>query len=104
MSDSPVRAAVVSVGNELLSGQTVDTNAAWLARALATRGIVVVRRYTVGDIESDISEALGAACAVAELVVVSGGLGPTPDDRTKAAVAERLGLTLVPDDGVRRAV
>ena len=104
VNDSPVRAAVVSVGNELLSGQTVDTNAAWLSSALATRGISVVRRYTVGDIESDIDEALGAACAVAELVVVSGGLGPTPDDRTKAAVAERLGLTLVPDDGVRRAV
>ena len=96
--------AIVSVGNELLLGQTVDTNAAWLARALAERGIPVVRRFTVGDVEADIQEAVAAAMAVAGIVFVSGGLGPTPDDVTKAAVAGMLGRAMNVDRRVRAQV
>jgi nicotinamide-nucleotide amidase len=98
------RAAIVSVGNELLHGQTVDTNAAWLGRVLAGWGVPVVRRYTVGDVDADIVEAFEAARAGADLVLVSGGLGPTPDDRTKAAIAAHLKCPLVPDEGARRDV
>ena len=83
-------AAIVAVGNELLYGETVDTNAAWLGRTLSARGIPVVRRFTVGDDEADIRDALAAAIAAAKLVLVTGGLGPTPDDRTKSAVAAHL--------------
>lgn len=97
-------AAVVSVGNELLSGHTVDTNAAWLGRILADWGVPVTRRYTVGDREADIRDAVEAAGAVADLVVVTGGLGPTPDDLTKPAVAALYGLDLVVDEGVRAAL
>lgn len=91
-------AALVAVGNELLYGETVDTNAAWLARALAALGIPVVHKQTVGDIPEEIRRAVRGAMERADLVVVCGGLGPTPDDLTKAAVAELLGLELVLDE------
>lgn len=93
-------AALVAVGDELLSGRTVDTNSAWLGRALATAGAPVLRRFTVGDNEPDIMEVLGAALSVADLVVVTGGLGPTHDDRTLDAVARFLGRPLEVDQGI----
>ena len=93
--------AIVSVGNELLFGETVDSNAAWLGRTLAEWGIPVVRRFTVGDTDRDIRDAVHAALEGVDLVVVSGGLGPTPDDLTKAAVAALFGLELVVDRDVR---
>jgi nicotinamide-nucleotide amidase len=92
-----VCAALITVGDELLLGQTVDTNAAWLARQLASSGIPVVRRHTVGDVAEEIQAAVESAMEVADLVVVSGGLGPTPDDLTRDAVAGLLGLPLVLD-------
>ncbi len=90
-SRAKVRAVLVTVGDELLLGQTVDTNAAWLGRELAAIGIGVVRRYTVGDEVAAIQEAVAWGLDAGELVVVSGGLGPTPDDRTRDAVADLLG-------------
>ena len=101
---SETKAAIVSIGNELLYGETVDTNAAWLARHLSGWGIEVVRGFTVGDVEKDIGDALGLALDVAELVILIGGLGPTPDDLTKSVVADRLGRPLVVDEGVREDV
>jgi nicotinamide-nucleotide amidase len=98
------RAAIVTVGNELLFGETVDTNAAWLGRKLSSKGIEVVRRFTVGDVDADIRAALDAAMIAADLVLVTGGLGPTPDDRTKPVVAAHFGLPMVEDRGVRQDV
>jgi nicotinamide-nucleotide amidase len=98
------RAAVITVGNELLFGETVDTNAAWLGRTLSASGIDVVRRYTVGDVEVDIQEALRGAMVGTELVLITGGLGPTPDDLTKLAVAGLCGRDLVADEGARADV
>lgn len=97
-------ASIVSVGNELLFGETVDTNAAWLGRTLSARGIRVVRGYTVGDVDEHIEDALRLAIDAAGLVIVTGGLGPTPDDRTKAVVARYLGRALVVDEAVREGV
>ena len=91
-------AAIVAVGNELLYGETVDTNAAWLGRALAALGIPVVGKQTVGDVTEEIQAAVRTATQRAELVIVCGGLGPTPDDLTKEAVAELLGLELRLDE------
>ena len=91
---SPV-AALVMVGNELLYGETVDTNAAWIARTLSSLGVPVVRKLTVGDVTTEIQDAVRAAMSAADLVIVSGGLGPTADDLTKPAVAELLGRKLV---------
>lgn len=97
---APLRAAVVTVGDELLLGRTVDTNAAWLGRELSARGIPVTRRYTVSDEEGEIRRAVREAMEVAELVLVTGGLGPTPDDLTRDAVAGLMGRALVEDAGV----
>lgn len=97
-------AAIVSIGNELLYGETTDTNSAWLGRTLSERGIRVVRGFTVGDVEEDIDHALGLAVDAAELVVLTGGLGPTPDDLTKAVVARHFGRELVVDPDARRRV
>ena len=97
-------AAIVSVGNELLYGETVDTNAAWLGRLLTEWGIRVVRGFTVRDRVPEIQEAVEESMRVADIVLVSGGLGPTPDDVTKGAVAELLGLSLVVDPEVRETV
>lgn len=109
MDDHPapgrgVVAAVVAVGDELLSGRTVDTNSAWLGRALAEAGVPVARRFTVGDRDEEIGWALGAALQAAELVVFTGGLGPTHDDRTLDAVAGQLGLPLELDRGLLDAL
>lgn len=96
--------AIVSVGNELLYGETVDTNAAWLGKELTGWGLRVVRGYTVGDRAPEIREAVTDAMRVADAVVVSGGLGPTSDDVTKPAVAELAGLRLIVDRTVEEAV
>jgi len=99
-----VRAAIVAVGDELLLGHTVDTNAAWLGLELGTRGVLVVRRYTVSDESEEIAWAVRDAMRVAELVVVSGGLGPTPDDVTRDAVADLLGRPLQTDPDVLESI
>ncbi len=99
MSD-PARAAVVAVGDELLFGSTVDTNGTWLGERLAELGIPVAARWVVGDDDDAIARALGQALAVGDVVIVSGGLGPTPDDHTREAVAGHLGLRLETDDSV----
>lgn len=99
-----LRGAIVSVGNELLYGETVDTNAAWIGRVLAGWGIRIAHGYTVRDRVSEIQDAVEQAMRVADLVIVSGGLGPTPDDVTKAAISELLGRGLVVDPKVRETV
>ena len=86
--------AIVAVGEELLSGETTDTNGSWLGRKLALLGAPVVRRWVVGDDTAAIQDALSAALAVADLTIVTGGLGPTRDDLTRPAVADFLGLEL----------
>ena len=89
---------LVTVGDELLLGYTVDTNAAHLARELAAVGVSIVRRATVGDDANDIASAVGEALDRTGAVVTTGGLGPTSDDRTRPAIAELFGRDLVPDE------
>jgi len=91
------RGVIVTVGDEILLGQTVDTNAAWLGRELALLGVPVVRRYTVADLDEEIRTAVAEAAKISDLVLVSGGLGPTPDDLTRDAVAGLLELRLLVD-------
>ncbi len=87
-------AVVISIGSELTNGQCLDTNAAWLSTELTRAGIVVVRHETVADDVSAIESVTRRAIADAALVVVTGGLGPTPDDITRQAVANALGAPL----------
>jgi len=88
------RASIVSVGNEVLSGQTVDTNAAHLSSELLFIGLPVVSTYTVGDEIGAIVRGLELASADADVVLTTGGLGPTDDDLTRQAFAKFLGVEL----------
>jgi len=89
---------LITIGDELLLGYTVDTNAAHLARELASAGISIVRRGTVGDNATDIAAAVREALDRTGAVITTGGLGPTSDDRTRPAIAELFGRELVPDE------
>ena len=84
------RAELLAVGTELLLGEIVDTNTAWLAQRLADRSVDVLWSQRVGDNRGRITEALRAAVARSDLVVLSGGLGPTDDDLTREAIADLL--------------
>jgi len=86
-----LRAEIVSVGTELLMGQTVDTNAAHLGKALAELGISVYRRQTVGDNHDRMLAAFRSALAENDLLFTIGGLGPTMDDITRDVLAEAIG-------------
>ncbi len=97
-------AIILAVGDELVSGQTVDSNSAHLARELAALGIPVVRHETLGDDCDAIARALRRAARDAEIVIASGGLGPPADDVTRQALAEALGEPLVLDENQLAAI
>ncbi len=84
------RAAVLSIGDELLIGQVVNSNAAWMGAALTDKGFRVMRHLSVGDDEDAIAAALDQCLSDAEVVVICGGLGPTDDDLTLRSVARHL--------------
>ena len=104
MEASAPRALVVTVGDELLLGETVDTNAAWLGRKLAALGVPVFRKLVVADEEPEIRRAVGAGLDEADLVLTTGGLGPTEDDRTLGAVSDLLARPLHTDPDLLRAL
>lgn len=76
-------ATIITIGDELLIGQVIDTNSAWIAQQLNTIGIRVIRRVAVGDVWDDIWNALDEESSKADLILITGGLGPTADDITK---------------------
>ncbi len=88
------RAEIIAVGSELLLGGRVDTNSLFLTEGLASAGIEVRFKSVVGDEEADIINAIRTASGRAEVVVLTGGLGPTLDDRTRQAVAHATGRPL----------
>lgn len=88
------KASIVSIGDEILSGQTADTNAAYLGTELLSIGIPVVSCYTVADEIDLIVRALNLAIGDADVVLVTGGLGPTDDDLTRQAFGKLLGAEL----------
>lgn len=88
-------AAILSIGDELALGQALDTNSRWLSQQLIDRGISVVEHVTVPDDLPRHVAALRRLAADVDLIVSSGGLGPTADDLTRAAVAEAAGDTLI---------
>ena len=93
-----MKAILISTGDELTCGRTVDTNSAWLAGKLLAAGIQTVSHQTVGDDAAEIASSIRAATERAKIVLVSGGLGPTPDDLTREALADVLGAKLVLDE------
>lgn len=103
-----MRVEIVAVGTELLLGQIVDTNSAWIAERLAAIGVDCRYQTRIGDNVTRIAGVLEAALARSQAVVVSGGLGPTPDDVTREAIAQVMGVALEMDEealaGVERAL
>jgi nicotinamide-nucleotide amidase len=93
-----VKVEVLTIGTELVLGQTVDTNAVELGRALAAAGVEITRHTTVADRPEAIRAALAEALERAAFVITTGGLGPTRDDMTKAVAAELFGKPLVLDE------
>lgn len=89
-----MNAVVLGVGDELVLGQTVDTNSAWLSAQLVARGVMTLYHKTVADDQAAIADAVREAADAAHLVIVTGGLGPTADDLTRQAMADVTGKPL----------
>jgi len=92
-----MRAAVLTIGDELICGARLDTNSQTIARRLALVPLDVVLHLSVGDNLNDIQIALGTAMEMAQILIITGGLGPTEDDLTRQAVAAFFGRPLVED-------
>jgi nicotinamide-nucleotide amidase len=95
---------ILSTGDELLTGQVVDTNSTWLMDRLWDLGVMVRRKTLVGDDRADLLAAIGETTARADLVVMSGGMGPTEDDLTSEVVASVLGVALELHEPSLRAI
>jgi len=92
-----MQAFILSVGDEVVTGQIADTNAAWLSQRLLGLGVVVLGHAAVRDVEAEIIAAVRRAAERSDLVLMTGGLGPTHDDLTREAVAAAAGTPLIND-------
>jgi nicotinamide-nucleotide amidase len=99
-----VRAEIIAIGDELLYGQIVDTNSHWISQKLDLIGVKVVRKTTVGDDRKDILAAFASAEARADIILITGGLGPTQDDLTKYLLAEYFECLIVENREAVKAV
>jgi nicotinamide-nucleotide amidase len=99
-----VRAVILSIGSELMRGDIVDTNAAFLSRELSMLGFEVSRVGAYPDVLEELTEAVSDALMVATVTVCTGGLGPTQDDLTRDAIAAALGQELYFDEGLFREI
>src|SRR5690606_7730857 len=93
-----MKAEIIAVGSELLLGQIINTNAAFISARLAEAGINVYYHTVVGDNPKRLEEAVAIAQRRADLIIFSGGLGPTKDDLTKETIAKMLGTELESDN------
>lgn len=93
-----LRVEMLSSGDEVLHGQILDSNAAWLGRWLFDHGLPLSERATVGDEIGALCAAIDAASRRAQVLIVNGGLGPTSDDLTTQAAARVANLPLVEDE------
>jgi nicotinamide-nucleotide amidase len=99
-----MNAEIIAVGSELLTPYRQDTNSLWLTDALNRLGIRVIHKSVVGDSPAEMHSTFSQALARAEIIVASGGLGPTDDDRTRATVADLLGRKLRLDENIVREI
>lgn len=93
-----VVASIITIGDELLIGQVIDTNSAWMAQELNKNGIWVAHRVAVGDVWEDIWQALQEESRRSSIILITGGLGPTADDITKSLLLKYFGGTMVVDE------
>lgn len=99
MNTQKINASIITIGDELLIGQVVDTNSAWMAQELNKSGIWLRRRVSVGDSKEEIVTALTQESRDASIILITGGLGPTADDITKPVLSDYFGGKLVIDEG-----
>jgi nicotinamide-nucleotide amidase len=99
MNSSNILASIITIGDELLIGQTIDTNSPWMAQELNAIGIWVHRRVAVGDVWDDIRKALDEEAGRSTIILITGGLGPTADDITKPLLCDYFGGRMVVDEG-----
>ena len=93
-----MKATIITIGDEILIGQILDTNSRYISRALNAHGIVVAERTSIGDNRTQIVETLDRALSQSEVVIITGGLGPTKDDITKHTLCDYFGSTLRYDE------
>ncbi|MHA1609870.1 MAG: competence/damage-inducible protein A [Candidatus Njordarchaeales archaeon] len=93
-----MRVAIIAIGDELLSGKTLDYNSHWISKRLFSLGFRIALKITVGDEENEIVEALKLCMRKADIIITTGGLGPTPGDVTLSAIAKALNKKLVRDN------
>ena len=99
-----IKAEIISIGDELLYGQTLDTNAHWISKKLDENNIKVFQRTTIGDDEQQILNALKVAEKRVDIVLITGGLGPTKDDLTKPLLAKYFGVEMVHHEEVLKDI
>ncbi len=97
-------ASIITIGDELLIGQVIDTNSAWMGQELNKAGLWVNRRIAVGDRWEDIWKALDEASAASGIILITGGLGPTADDITKPLLSDYFHSRLVVNEGALQNV
>lgn len=95
-----INASIITIGDELLIGQTIDTNSAFIATELNKLGIWVKRRVAVGDVKEDILRTLEEQSKESQIVIITGGLGPTADDITKPCLCEYFDAKMIRDESV----
>jgi nicotinamide-nucleotide amidase len=95
MNGAKIHAAIITIGDEILIGQITDTNSAWLGQELGKMGIRVNYRSSVGDVKEHIIHALDQAKKYADIIITTGGLGPTKDDVTKQTFCEYFNTSLI---------
>ena len=93
-----MKATIITIGDEILIGQILDTNSRYISRALNAHGIVVAERTSIGDDRTQIVETLDRTLSQSEVVIITGGLGPTKDDITKHTLCDYFGSTLRYDE------
>ncbi|MFI3320650.1 MAG: competence/damage-inducible protein A [Rikenellaceae bacterium] len=99
-----MKATIITIGDEILIGQIVDTNAVFISQRLNSIGCVVTQRFTIGDGRQQIIDTIESAMATTDIVIVTGGLGPTKDDITKTTLAEMFGGEMVRSEMVAEHV
>lgn len=99
-----VNASIITIGDELLIGQTIDTNSAFIAQELNKIGVWVRRRVAIADDSAAIKQTLAEEAAQSSIIIITGGLGPTADDITKPTLCEYFNTTLVVDEGALQNV
>jgi nicotinamide-nucleotide amidase len=101
---SKINASIITIGDELLIGQTIDTNSAFIAQELNKIGVWVKRRVAVGDVYDDIWKALDEEKQHSQIIIITGGLGPTADDITKPLLCNYFGGKMIVDQNVLKHV